>query len=238
MTDATPMDMNADEALAADFALGVLGRSEMRAAELRLLRDPAFRAAVEAWQTDLNPLAEQLVETAPAPDLWTRIAAEMDPVAVARPVPRGLWASLNFWRTVSVASTTAAAVAVALLLVPVAPVAAPVVALEPLLVATLKSTEGAVLISAAYDPIRHSVILSPSGSAPDAQHSPELWLIDGNAVPRSLGLIDMSRPNLRDIAIGQWRPGVVLAVSIEARGGSTTGLPQGPVVATGKLSVI
>jgi anti-sigma-K factor RskA len=234
MIDEPPVAMNADEALAADFALGALGLTQMRAAELRMLRDPAFRAAVEAWQADLNPLAQQLVETAPSPEVWERIAAEIDPIVRAKAAPRGLWASLNFWRAFSVASTSAAAVAVALLLAPVTPVSTS----EPLLAATLKSTDGAVLISAAYDPYRHSVILSPSGNGPDAQHSPELWLIDGSAAPRSLGLIDMNRPQQRSIAVGQLHPGVVLAVSIEARGGSTTGLPQGPVVATGKLSIV
>lgn len=234
MNDETPIDMNADEALAAEFALGVLGQTEMRAAELRLLRDPAFRAAVEAWQADLNPLAQQLMETPPTPELWERIAAEINPVAKAKAAPRGLWASLNFWRTFSVASTSAAALAVALLLAPNTPVSTP----EPLLAAALKSTDGAVLINAAYDPTRHSVIISPSSAGPDAQHSPELWMIDGSATPRSLGLIDMSRPHQRSIAVGQLHPGVVLAVSIEARGGSPTGLPQGPVVASGKLSEV
>ena len=88
MNDETPIDMNADEALAAEFALGVLGQTEMRAAELRLLRDPAFRAAVEAWQADLNPLAQQLMETPPTPELWERIAAEIDPVAKAKAAPK------------------------------------------------------------------------------------------------------------------------------------------------------
>ena len=143
--------------------------------------------------------------------------------------------SLAFWRGLSVGSIAAASVALGLL------VAQPHPDKRPLLVATLAATDGTPLITAAYDPARGAVILAPAGSGGDAQHSPELWVIVGDAPPRSLGLIDLANPQAHPIAAEKLRglkPGAVLAVSIEPLGGSPTGAPTGPVVATGKLAQI
>jgi anti-sigma-K factor RskA len=236
MSDEIPM-LSGDEALAADFALGVLDREAMRDAELRMLRDPAFRALVEGWQADLAPLADEIAPLAPSAQVWDRIAAEIDPApakaAAADAGSASWWSSLAVWRTLTFGSASAAALAIGLLVARPAP--------APLLVATLASSDGAALITAAYDPGRGAVILSPAGSGGDAQHSPELWVIDGDAPPRSLGIIDLANPQAHAIPAERLRglkPGAILAVSIEPLGGSKTGLPTGPVVATGKLAQI
>lgn len=238
MSDELPM-LSGDDALAADFALGVLDREAMRDAELRLLRDPAFRALVEGWQADLAPLADEIAPLAPSVQVWERIAAEIDPApakaAAAVAGSASWWSSLAVWRTLTFGSASAAALAIGVL------VARPAPAPAPLLVATLASSDGAALITAAYDPGRGAVILSPAGSGGDAQHSPELWVIDGDAPPRSLGIIDLANPQAHAIPADRLRglkPGAILAVSIEPLGGSKTGLPTGPVVATGKLAQI
>jgi len=68
---------------------------------------------------------------------------------------------------------------------------------------------------------------------------PELWVIEGKNPPRSLGVIDIavgrSQTIPRDRLAGL-KPGAILAISIEPTGGSPTGAPTGPVIATGKLS--
>jgi anti-sigma-K factor RskA len=244
MSDEIPM-LSGDEALAADFALGVLDREAMRDAELRMLRDPAFRALVEDWQADLAPLADEIAPLAPSPQVWQRIAAEIDPApakaAIAAAPAPSWWSNLAVWRALTFGSASAAALALGLLVARPDPGAAPGTAASPLLVATLASSDGVALITAAYDPGRGAVILSPAGTGGDAQHSPELWVIDGDAPPRSLGVIDLANPQAHVIPAERLRglkPGVILAVSIEPLGGSKTGLPTGPVVATGKLAQI
>lgn len=231
-------EMSPDEALAADYALGALAGPERREAELRAARDPAFRALVETWQTDLSPLLETLDEVAPPAPLWHRIAAAVDPripSVVQTPVRTTVWNSIAFWRTAAIGFAAAAGVALAVLF------ARPDADGAPVLVATLASPEGTPLIAAAYDADRKAIILAPSTPRTDPDHAAELWVIEGGRPPRSLGLIDLATPRQQVIPaerIAGLKAGAVLAISIEPPGGSPTGQPTGPVVATGKLTAI
>jgi len=71
-----------------------------------------------------------------------------------------------------------------------------------------------------------------------AGHSAQLWAIRGTDAPRSVGVMPAGPAQLtvpaavRPVLTAE----TVLAISIEPAGGSPTGLPTGPVVATGKLS--
>jgi anti-sigma-K factor RskA len=54
-----------------------------------------------------------------------------------------------------------------------------------------------------------------------------------------LGVIDISTGSSHSIPrdrLAGLRPGAVLAISIEPLGGSPTGAPTGPIIATGALS--
>ncbi len=237
-------EMTADDALAMDYALGALDRPSRRNVETRLRSDPAFRALVEAWQASLAPLDEATAPVAPPADLWERIAAETAPpapVRAAAPAPSrgGFWQNLAVWRGLALAGSIAAVVAIAGVgqRGPVAPAAAP----PQLLVASLAASDGTPLLSATYDPLRGSVALAPATAADHRGRSPELWVIVDGQPPKSLGLIDIDGANAHAIPAERLqglKPGATLAISIEPQGGSPTGLPTGPVVATGKLVAI
>jgi len=67
----------------------------------------------------------------------------------------------------------------------------------------------------------------------------ELWLILPDQRPRSLGLIQPGQPIRLTIPpdlAGRLTPDAALAVSLEPPGGSPTGQPTGPVIASGKLT--
>ena len=67
----------------------------------------------------------------------------------------------------------------------------------------------------------------------------ELWLIAPGDQPRSLGLIDPGKPIRINVPADLSRrvsADAALAVSVEPPGGSPTGLPTGPVIASGKLT--
>jgi len=235
------MDPTGDDALAMDVALGALGREELRSADRRMRSDPAFRALVEGWQSMLAPLGEEIAPLAPPPSVWDAVVAEIAPAAAAKIAPAASWwNSLNVWRALAVGSAFAAAVA----LLPIASQPAPVVvaaAPAPMLVATLKATDGTALIAAAYDPVRGAVVLAPASERDDPGKSAELWVIEGKSPPRSLGVIDVGHANahlLTGRRIAGLKPGSTLAISIEPLGGSPTGKPTGPVVATGTLSSV
>lgn len=238
--------LSADEALAMDFALGALDRAERRAADLRLRSDPAFRALVDDWTAQLSPLDEATPAVAPPPEIWAAISAEITPALrpaaarVAAPVVKpSLWQSLTLWRGISFAGVAAALVALAQVNPPAPP---PVPGAPPqLLVAALAGADGKPLLSAAYDPLRGAVVLTPATQRQDEGKSAELWVIEGKNPPRSLGVIDIKDPNKHVITSAQLKglkSGATLAISIKPYGGSPTGQPTGPVVATGMLRAV
>lgn len=244
--DETIDGMTDDDILAIDLAIGALPREARRAAELRLRSDRAFRTLVEDWQTQLAPLDAATPAAAPPVDMWQAIAAEIAPPAHAAPRPvaaaapqaaAGWWNSLAVWRGLALAGTAAAVIAVAMISAPPPTPGAP----PQLLVAALAGADGKPLLSAAYDPLRGEVVLTPATQRDDVGKSPELWVIEGDNPPRSLGVIDIRGPSAVVIPPQRLRglePGSTLAISIEPLGGSPTGQPTGPIVATGKLTAI
>ena len=248
----TGPELTGDAALAADYALGALDGAGMRAAELRLQREPQFERAVSAWRDLLSPLNEVITPAVPDDTVWSRIEQAIDPVVASPVMPapaRSLWASLGLWRGLTAAATCVATVAVALLVTRPAPDApSPAVAMQTpaapgtLLTAAMSATgKPAVLLNATFDPVRGAVILTPASADRSHGKTPEMWLIIGKDAPRSLGLIDLHGPLAHPIPIGL-RPlmgkGATLAISLEPAGGSPTGAPTGPVIMTGKLAAI
>jgi anti-sigma-K factor RskA len=231
----TGSDLDGDDGLAIDVALGALSRDALRAAEARMARDPAFRSNVEEWQRVLAPLDEATPPASPSPQVWSRIMAVIEPAPHVAAKP-SIWSSLGLWRGLAGSSMALAAVAAVLLVArPGVPPA------TELLVATLASEGGASLITATYDASRGAIILTPAGKTDDAGRTPELWVIEGDNPPRSLGTIDLASPESRVIPAERLKglkAGATLAISLEPKGGSKTGAPTGPVVATGKLTGI
>lgn len=233
-----PVELAEGDALAMDFALGALDRETTRAAQLRLARDPAFRAEVEDWQARLSPLLDEVDAVVPPAVVWEYVA---DDIAVAAPVRAAersgsLWASIGLWRGLALSSTALAAIAAVMLVARPGPPPVP-----QLLVATLASETGQPMLTATYDAGRAAVILAPAGKNDAAGRTPELWVIEGDNPPRSLGVIDIDSPERHAIPAERLkglRPGSTLAISLEPAGGSPTGAPTGPVVATGKLTGI
>ncbi|TRW16928.1 anti-sigma factor [Glacieibacterium frigidum] len=228
-------DLDGDDGLAIDTALGALSRDALRAAEARMASDPVFRASVEEWQRLLAPLDEATAPVSPSPEVWSRIMSVIEPAPRVAAKP-SIWSSLNLWRGLAGASTAVAAVTAILLIARPDTPAAP-----QLLVANLASEGGVSLITATYDASREAIILTPAGKTDDAGRTPELWVIEGDNPPRSLGTIDLASPESHAIPAERLKglkPGSTLAISLEPKGGSKTGAPTGPVVATGKLTGI
>jgi anti-sigma-K factor RskA len=217
-----------DDLLAAEYALGVLAGAERAAAEQRVAREPAFARLVTDWAQRLAPLAAEIAEVAPPPQLWDRIADAL-PAQTQR---GGLWQSIAFWRGLSFAAGALAAACLAGLIYLGA------FTQQQALVATIEGGGNRQFV-ATIDTRRGTVAVVPAAFSADATRVPELWLIPPDGRPRSVGLLrpDQSvtltlSPELAALA----KDNAVLAVSLEPPGGSTTGLPTGPVIATGKLT--
>lgn len=226
-----------DKWLAAEHALGVLERGDLRLAEQRVDNDPAFRKAVEAWQQQLTPMLSEVAPVAPPAAVWEKIAARTS--GEVRAPSASLWDSLSFWRGLSgVGAVLATAALAALLFLPGIGVFTSPPDGGRSLIATLTAQGEAPAFVARFDPATGTLFVRTSaGDAADTR-VPELWLIPGDGVPRSLGLLAQAgsgslvvNPENRSV-LGD---GITLAVSLEPAGGSPTGAPTGPVIASGKL---
>jgi anti-sigma-K factor RskA len=219
-----------DDLLAAEYALGVLAGTERAAAEQRVAREPAFAGLVTDWEQRLAPWAAEIAEVAPPPQLWDRIAGALP----AQTQAGGLWQSIAFWRGLTFAAGALAAACLAALIY-----LGPFTRQQPLVAAI--EGGGHRHFVATIDTRRGTVAVVPAAFSADATRVPELWLVPPDGKPRAVGLLRADQtvtltlpPELAALA----KDDAVLAVSLEPPGGSTTGLPTGPVIATGKLTFL
>lgn len=216
--------------VAAEYVLGVLGAEERREVERRLMHEPALAAEVAFWEERLGGLADAVAPVAPPQHTWSQIEAAIASPQAARPA--SLWQNLAFWRGFSIASGTLAAASIAALvyigLIPAA--RAP-------LMATLAGSSGQPNVVAALT--GNDLLVVPAALLTNDPRAVELWLILPNQSPHSLGLIHPGQamrltipPDLAD----RLTPDAALAISLEPPGGSPTGQPTGPVIASGRLT--
>ncbi|WP_016744228.1 anti-sigma factor [Rhizorhabdus wittichii] len=220
--------------LAGEYVLGTLDDAERRAFQRRLLTDPAAVAAVATWQERLSPLLLAVPEEAPPTGLWTRIGADAGP---ANDNGR-----LRRWQVATVAAALVALVSTGVALRPrIEPAApAPQVAQQapsPLFqsVAALSEQGGAPALLVTYDRDRKEMRVMPVNVAPRPGHSLELWVIAGKAAPKSIGLMREDGATALDRMALDLQQEMTIAVSVEPKGGSPTGLPTGPVVYSGRM---
>ena len=215
MTDTlTPQD--ADDALAAEYVLGVQNLSDRAATETRIKRDPAFADLVTDWENRFAGLNDGF-EEARAPNLLPRIEARLFPAAKsARP------ARLPMMRWLS-----GAAFAAALVLVGVATLVPP----RPDLVAVLATADNRLSYEVASygDRLQITRVAGVPGVGGQVE---ELWVVGPGAAPVSLGLLAEG-----PLVVTYPTPpaGWVLAVSVEPTGGSPIGQPTGPVILTAQV---
>jgi anti-sigma-K factor RskA len=213
MTDTPLTPEEEDDALAAEYVLGVLELPERLAMEARAKAEPAFAARIAAWEQHFAGLNEGYDE-APAPNLLPRIEARLFPQA-ARP-------RFNWFRLIGAAGLVASLVLAVVLVMPRA---------EPDFVATLARTDASLAYEARFDDGRLTVT-RVAGVAAEAGRVHQLWIIAPGEAPVSLGLLDGAELAL-DYPLPP--PGWLLAVSVEPAGGSPSGLPTGPVILTAQV---
>lgn len=234
-----------DELLAAEYALRVLDAQKTLALRGREASDHAFAGLVAAWNARLAPMLDEAAPAEPDAAIWIRIAAAIALNGAGGEIV-ALRSKIRFWRRAATGLTGIAA-ALALFLAtsrnaPPAP-PAPASTIDRTQVAALapdasSGAGGAALAVVSYDPAGRSLVVTPAALTPAADRDYELWVIPADGRPRSLGLLDAGPPRrislAGDLATAfGGRP--TLAVSQERKGGSRTGQPEGPVVASGKL---
>jgi anti-sigma-K factor RskA len=225
-----------DDMLAAEYVLGVLPAPERQAIARRIESDPAFARLVDRWEVHLAPMATAYPPVEPPAALKATIDRRLFAGASsAETESGGLWTSLAFWRGLATAALAALAVSIAI------PYVRPPTGEPVRLVASLAAQGSDVQYLALFDPRQSAVALSHVSGERAAGRDFELWVIEGQNPPVSMGVIPSETtinititPEIR----AKLAAGAVLAVSIEPTGGSPTGQPTGPVVAAGDLKNI
>jgi len=219
--------------LAGEYLLGTLDPTETRAFQRRLLTDPAAVAAVAMWQDRLSPLLLTAPEAVPAAGLWARIEGTGASANDNRPLRR--------WQVATAAAALVALVSTGVALsprpAPVAPVQVAQQAPSPLLqsVAALSEQGSKPALIVTYDPTKRVMRVMPVNVAPRPGHSLELWVIAGKAAPKSIGLMREDGATALEKMALDMRQDLTIAVTVEPKGGSPTGLATGPVIYSGPM---
>jgi anti-sigma-K factor RskA len=233
MSDPGPeLPEDPDTALAAEYVLRLLGPDDTAACAARAARDPAFAALVADWRAEFEALDVAFPEVAPPRRLGRRIEERLwgrRPSLLAR-----LWGSAGLWRAVAAAAVVAA-VWLGTLVPP------PQVPGEPQarLISALASQNSDVSLLAELEPEAAVLNINRTSGAPAAGRSLELWMIQGDEAPVSLGVLPeatRARVPLTREQAARIGPGTTLAITDEPAGGSPTGVPSLPPVAAGPVT--
>jgi anti-sigma-K factor RskA len=232
-----------DRVLVAEYALGLLEGGERAALSRRLADDPALQRDLRLWRERLATLDREFVET-PAPGgVLAQVERRLFGEASAPEKPSGWfgwWSSLSVLRGLVVAGHVLAFAAIGYILVQ--PPRVDPRALATQLVAALQAQEGSgVEFVAFYDQVSGAVRITSLGGTTLANQDYELWYIKGDAPAVSMGVLPVNERReipLDAAAKAGIAAGTTLAVTLEQKGGSPTGVAQGPIVAVGTVTPI
>ena len=211
-----------DVALVGEYVLHLLAPAEAAQLEQRLPREARLRDLLADWEGALAPLAEGR-DVAPPADLRARIEARLFPSRAPEPRRRPL-SGLIGW----LSGGLAAAAVAALLVVALPQLGGP--GFDPTYHVDLAGADGLV-VAAGTD--GETLLVRLDGGGAPAGRVLEVWAIQGDAAPVSLGLLaDRFTIPLPE---GLTPEGLTLAVSEEPPGGSPTGAPTGEVLAAAEM---
>ena len=218
---------------AAELALGVLDGEERAAALRRMIGEPDFAREVERWRDHFALLFAGVAEQTAPDGLFEKIEARIGGTNAVVPIRRP-----NPWKPAALAASVAALLMTAVALRPVE--VAPVPVASTPMIAAMAATDKSDPHPAIYD-ADAGMVKMPGPMAIPAGRSAQLWAIEGTKPPKPLGTFRAAGPGLyvAEAKMGAViAPGTVLAISIEPIGGSPTGAPTGPVIASGLLTKV
>jgi anti-sigma-K factor RskA len=241
-----------DNAMAADYVMGLLDGAEHAAAEQRIATDQSFAQAVSAWRERLADLDLSAEETPPNPALWQRISdatriAPIDALPSARAALHGatLWDNIRFWRGLGIGGAFAALFFATIMIGALSTsrqLRNDMIALaqrKPIYVAVLvnDTTKEAGAIVNAFSNGRVELIpLQPIEVPPG--RTLQVWTLWDRAIgPKSIGLTGKSRTLQLDLeSLPETVQDQLFEITLEPEGGSPIGRPTGPILFKGNAA--
>jgi anti-sigma-K factor RskA len=216
------------DALCGEYILGTLRGRARRRFERALRDEPRIAARLRRWQ-DMTPRYSTLAQVRPSREVWSRLEKELGLERYRAP-----WHRRGEFR----AALAALAASIVLIVAFVGQINEPARSLEQ--IAQLSAADQSLRLSAYRSADGRTLALRATPTMVAATNqSYELWLIPaGGGEPISLGVLGALDAHLTvaETQRGLLRAGATLAVSVEPAGGSPSGKPTGPVLATGRIT--
>ncbi|AUH33005.1 anti-sigma factor [Paracoccus tegillarcae] len=232
MTDDAP-DLDPDDvATAGEYVIGTLPLAEREVFRQRLLHEPQLLDEVSRWQTHFDPMADEVRPVGPPDRVWAAVEARL-----FAPAPDAQTGRRNaFWRWLAIGATCAAAA----LLVLLAQWPLGQTDSRQLWVSDMVSADSSVRLTALYDDVDGEMRVAVAGQPPAEGRDFELWLIQGDRAPVSLGVMPdaghaaMIIPDEFRLLIAN----ATLAITDEPQGGAPGGVATGAIVAQAQMRQI
>lgn len=230
------------QGLAGEYVLGTLPGPVRLDVERRLPNDAALRAAVDAWEARLLPLAALAPPLEPPAALWHGIERGIERAPAAPPrraapaaTRAGWWNNLALWRGLAAGGLAAT------LLLAVRPDLAPIGSATPQYVVVLVAPGGqapgwVVQVNSPRDLSLTPLTRDAGTSAPPQDKAFQFWTkADDWAGPVSLGLVRPGEPlRVRLDHLPAMQPNQLFEITLEPPSGSPTGRPTGPILYIGR----
>ena len=230
-------DFEGRNALVAEYVLGLLSSTEHARIGNLIDNDQNLRADRDFWVSRFASLNDEFSETPVPGHLYPAIAARVFGDQSRSRQSLSFWENLMVWRGIAAGALAVAVAAIGFNVLQPAPDAT---ALATQLVAALQGEDSNVQFVALYDGSGNVRLTALSGDdVPGSDY--ELWAIQGGNAPISMGVIpvtERSAVTLTPEILQGFGEGSVLAITLEPDGGSPTGVPTGPIVASGVATQI
>ncbi|MCV2891652.1 anti-sigma factor domain-containing protein [Lentibacter sp. XHP0401] len=216
-------DHDDERVLAGEYALGLMEPEEAQAFAVRLKQEPALAALVAGWHENLAGLTDEIDPVAPPAAVKQALDARLFGGRTSAP-------KLGWMRRVLGGLALVAALFVGVLFFSPDDSA-------DMLAEIAADDASFVLVASYFEEEGYLQLERRTGEAREGR-SLELWLIEGDNPPVSLGVMAQTSRSILTVP-EEFRAklaGAVLAVSDEPSGGSPTGAPTGDVLATGLVS--
>ncbi|WP_297113279.1 anti-sigma factor [uncultured Devosia sp.] len=220
-------------ALVAEYVLGLLGPREHARVEAMIAADPALKAEHDFWSARFAALDSEFGEVDAPAHVLGRVEARLFGAAPKT----SIWNSLALWRGLTAGALAVAVAAIGFNLMQPTP---SVTSLTTQLVAALEAEGSDVRFLALYDGAGAVRLTALSGDVP-SDRDLELWAIQGEQAPISMGVIPVNQRSVVELSEevqAGWGEGSVLAITLEPKGGAPEGRATGPVVALGEVHQI
>ena len=224
-------------ALVAEYVLGLLDGAEHERVGRLIEADPALQRERDFWISRFGALNREYAETPVPAHLFNAIEARAFGDVVKARGATSFWDSLIVWRGIAAGALAVAVIAIGVNVMRPAP---DVSTLTTQLVAALEEEGSNVKFVALYDGAGNVRLTALSGEAVPEKDF-ELWAIQGGNNPVSMGVIPVNERSAVSVPADVMKglgEGSVLAITLEAKGGSTDGAPHGPIVAKGAVTKI